>query len=793
MKTMKKAVALILLLSLALSVCGCKVSVRPDKYAFVSGDVYASIIPSSVKLERSEEIPKTMDKKFRFDIGRNDLGSAQFIFRDKVSEIGKISVEVGSFSNEKGETLPDGCFSAYREYFHPIPTISENTYYPDGLIPTDKVADEFKTEVGHNCALWFDAEVPLGTEAGLYTGVVTVSFRGTKFDIPVEINVLDVDIPLKASLDTYGAVFVRVREEFPGLPEEEWHELETDLREKLLRSRFTPSTLAKGHWDFETDEEYADYIVDSLKADDRITCLNIDLWQLERLKVICDILRENGVLDRCYIYTRDEPNSSMVPDICTYLDYLNEFIPDLKDLCPTNSVQMGLLGHLKFWCLSDVPAHNADLRRRIKETGATMWRYENESGQIADNSLAYTMAHFSETKEFDFDGMLIWSIYHSGTFDSYKEENLTLCRDMWNDVYCFLPGEIWDPRGGGATFFYPGQKGKGITNDNIICESIRLRYLREGGEYYELLTTREQQLKTAAEKAGIYSDALINELMGLYYSNAKNALDTQIDGVYSDSQKAYKQILTKTYEDILTFDENAPLISVVTDSNDTLFYIRYVTVYAPKGASVSVNGEETAETAVNENISKYTLTANCREARQDLNIKINEETVIKTVYAKSVDNSAVHSIFAEGGISEDDYNAVAKTSGNAVIGFENGNIQLDLRDANNVAKFRLKDLGHLNASELAGSTHIAVTMTNNTASFITSMSVAVDAGLARVEIPFRMALDPGKTMTVYIPLAAFYEKGAKITKVTRITIANSGSHAENFLVGISDIAFVKVD
>ena len=92
--------------------------------------------------------------------------------------------------------------------------------------------------------------------------------------------------------------------------------------------------------------------------------------------------------------------------------------------------------------------------------------------------------------------------------------------------------------------------------------------------------------------------------MGLYYSNAKNALDTQIDGVYSDSQKAYKQILTKTYEDILTFDENAPLISVVTDSNDTLFYIRYVTVYAPKGTSVSVNGKETAETAVNENISK---------------------------------------------------------------------------------------------------------------------------------------------------------------------------------------------
>ena len=67
MKTMKKAVALILLLSLTLSVCGCKVSVRPDKYAFVSGDVYASIIPSSVKLERSEEIPKTDRKSTRLN------------------------------------------------------------------------------------------------------------------------------------------------------------------------------------------------------------------------------------------------------------------------------------------------------------------------------------------------------------------------------------------------------------------------------------------------------------------------------------------------------------------------------------------------------------------------------------------------------------------------------------------------------------------------------------------------------------------------------------------------------
>ena len=148
MKTMKKAVALILLLSFALSVCGCKVSVRPDKYAFVSGDVYASIIPSSVKLERSEEIPKTMDKKFRFDIGRNDLGSAQFIFRDKVSEIGKISVEVGSFSNEKGETLPDGCFPLTENTSTPFRRFRRIHITPTGLFRRTKLRTSLRPKSG---------------------------------------------------------------------------------------------------------------------------------------------------------------------------------------------------------------------------------------------------------------------------------------------------------------------------------------------------------------------------------------------------------------------------------------------------------------------------------------------------------------------------------------------------------------------------------------------------------------------------------------------------------------------
>lgn len=792
---MKKIAALILLFAVIFSVCGCTVIVKTDEYAFVCGNVHASIIPSEVKIERSAEIPKTVAKKLRFDIGRNDLGSVQFVFSDKTDAIGKTTVEISALANEKGEKLPDGCVSVFREYFHPIPTISENTYCPDALIPLEKAADTLKTEAGHNCALWFDAEVPFGTAEGLYTGEIAVSFGETRFEIPVEINVLDLDIPLKSSLDTYGAVFNRLSDEYTNLSKEECDGLEADIREKLLKSRLTASTLVRGRADFGSAEEYADYIADSLDADPRITGLNINIWKddLDYMKAVCDRLRERGVLDKCYIYSHDEPSDGMIPEINEYLDNLNELIPDLKDIIPTNSYRSGMLGHLKFWCLSEVPTQNESFRKQIRDTGAVLWRYGSESGQIADNSAARTVAYFAETKDYGIDGLLIWSIYHSGSFDSYEEVYTTWNRDMWNDVYCFQPAELWDPRGGGATFFYPGKAGEGITSENVICESIRLRYLREAGEYYELLTKREEQLRTATEKLGIFSEELIHDLMSEYYTNTKNAIYTDISDIDSEVLKAYNEIIETTYEDILTFDENAPLISVVTDSNDTLFYIRYVTVYAPKGASVSVNGKETAETAVNENISKYTLTVNCREARQDLNIKINEETVIKTVYAKSVDNSAVHSIFAEGGISEDDYNAVAKTSGNAVIGFENGNIQLDLRDANNVAKFRLKDLGHLNASELAGSTHIAVTMTNNTASFITSMSVAVDAGLARVEIPFRMALDPGKTMTVYIPLAAFYEKGAKITKVTRITIANSGSHAENFLVGISDIAFVKVD
>lgn len=792
---MKKIAALILLFAVIFTVCGCTVIVRADEYAFVSGNVHASIIPSEIKIERSAEIPKTVTKKLRFDIGRNDLGSVQFVFSDKTDAIGKTTVEISALANEKGEKLPDGCVSVFREYFHPLPTISENTYCPDALIPLEKAADTLKTEAGHNCALWFDAEVPFGTAAGLYAGSATVSFGETVFEIPVEINVLDLDIPLKSSLDTYGAVFNRLSDEYTNLSKEECDGLEADIREKLLKSRLTASTLVKGRADFGSAEEYADYIADSLEADPRITGLNINVWKddLDYIKAVCDRLRERGVLDKCYIYSHDEPSDGMIPEINEYLDNLNELIPELKDIIPTNSYRSGMLGHLKFWCLSEVPIQNESFRKQIRDTGAVLWRYGSESGQIADNSAARTVAYFTETKDYGIDGLLIWSIYHSGSFDSYEEVYTTWNRDMWNDVYCFQPAELWDPRGGGATFFYPGKAGEGITSENVICESIRLRYLREAGEYYELLTKREEQLRTATEKLGIFSDELVHDLMSEYYTNTKNAIYTDISDINSEVLKAYNEIIETTYEDILTFDENAPLIAVCSDDDPTLFYARYVSVYAPNGATVTVDGITATETVLNEKVSKFTASANCFEAVQTLTVSVDGKTSERTVYARSVDKNEVHGIFADGGISEADYNVVAKSSGNAVIGFRDGNIRLDLREVNNVAKFNLKNLGHTNTAELENCNNIAITITNETAGFLTSMTVSVNTRFATVDIPVKFVLDPGMTKTVYVPLDSFFNKGQSIKNVTRISISNSGIYTEDFIVGISDIAFVKVD
>lgn len=790
---MKKIVLTVLLTALVISVCGCAVTVNPDDYAFRSGNVHASIIPDVYKIHRDEEIPKTIDKSMHFTVGTNDLGSAQFILSDDGADVRSIQTSVGDFASESGKTLPDGCVTVYNEYFHPITTMSPVKYYPDGLIPMEETAVEVSAEAGQNCALWFDAEVPLGTEPDIYKGSVTVTFDGGEFTVPVEIEVLDIEIPQALSLQSHAQIFTDVSNEYEGISTEERDRLTEQMRQLLLKNRLNPTSFMKDRFRFSTPQEYADYVADQFEADPRVTNHLLRFKSIDDLVQICDRLRERGVLDKCYIYPFDEPTQDQIENINTYLDNIKTLIPDLKQLICCNSWHPELLGHLNFWCGTDNIVANEDRTTAIRNTGSEVWRYGGESGQIAENSATHSLAYYAKIKELDLDGLLIWSIYHSGTFDSDNNVYLGWSRDMWNDVYCFLPREYWDPLGGGATFFYPGKEGDGIVGKNIICDSIRLRYLRQAEEFYELLTIRERQLTQAAEKLGILSDIRIKNLMSEYYSNAENALDAKIKELYSPILSANDDIIGTLYTDILTFDSDAPLIATVTPEDETLFAKREIYVYAAPGSEVLVNGKQAAETQLNEKVSCYSLVIDCPEAVQSFRVSVNGEIIERNIYAKSVDNTKYFSIFADGGISQEDYEAVLSKSPDTVTGFKDGTIELDLSDPAKKVQFNISSLGHIKTADLEGATHVAVTLTNRMPFFVMSLTLSVETKLKKIEIDFTPVLDPGITKTVYIPLDSFYASGQKITNLSRLTLRSPSDNTSDLRIAVSEIAFVSVE
>ena len=790
---MKKIVLTVLLTALVISVCGCAVTVNPDDYAFRSGNVYASIIPDIIKIHRDEEIPKTVDKVMRFGIGINDLGSSQFIFSNYESGIKSVKTCVGYFVSDSVKTLPDGCVTVYKEYFHPIITLSPTVYYPDGLIPMEGINLTVDVEKDQNCALWVDAEVPFGTEPDIYKGSVCVTFDGGEFVVPVEIDVLDVEIPLVPTLNTYAAIFNDVAYQYEGVSEEESERLTEQVRQGILKSRLNPQRFVKTRNSFSTPEEYADYVADQFEADPRVTNHLLRFKSLDDLVQICDRLRERGVLNKCYIYPFDEPTQDQIEKINAYLDNINALIPDLKTLICMNSWHPDLLGHLNFWCVNTPIASDALKREQIRNTGSEVWRYGSLKLQIAQTSAAYPIAYYSQLKDWDIDGMLIWSVYNSQTFDSLTNVYTSETRDMWNYVYCYTPIEWWDPYGGGATYFYTGKEDDGIVNRNLICESVRLRYLRQAAEYYELLTIREKQLTTAAKDLGIISESQLKDLMDEYYSNAQNAFwEKNTVTLNSDIFFAYYDVIKTLYTDILSFNPNDPLIATVMSEDETLFAQRDVTVYAAPGSEVLVNGKKAEETGFNEKLSLFTLTVACPDMSQTLRVSVNGEIFERRIYAESVDKGKYYSIFADGGISQKDYEAVLSKSPETVIGYKNGTIELDLSDPATKAKFVISSLGNVQTSDLKGATHIAITLTNRESKFISGISVSVETSLYKVEIPLNKILDPGLTTTVYVPLDSFYERGQNITKIARLTLHSASDTVTDMKIAISDIAFVTV-
>lgn len=790
---MKKLIAAILLLTVIFSLLGgC--AVTRINYAFECGDVYGSILSEMFKISKTDKIPLTPDTKVNFRIGKNDVASAHVWLRNDKSDIEELKCTVSEFKSESGNTLKQGSVKVQKEYFHPIKEVSGTVYLPDGLIPLTDFTNNVTVKKGENCAYWIDAEVDESTASDVYKGNVLFSFKGGKISVPVEIKVEEIVIPEVASVESFGAIFAPLHHEYPDLPPEEVEKLHQDMVEFLLGYRITPSKLYKKLSDFSTPEEYADYVADSLESEPRITATELyNIYEIDDIKRVSDRLEERGVIDKCFIYCYDEPTKDKIPEILWFLDRVKEVAPNLRNLICT-AFYPEFIGKLNFWCCtpSGVTKH-PELAEQIKASGASFWQYGHSAGGAINNNLgAVNAAELASIHRLELDGYLQWSIYHSGLYDSLNNKYISWNRDMWNETYCFLPVEFFG-NADGATYFYPGKVGDGIVNENRICESIRVRYLELGAETYELLEIRENQLKRAIVKQGLEGKVDVKDLMSPYYDIFELGINRSAKTYDDKVIQNYEYVLDLLYDDILSFNEDETLFSITRYEEESYFKFRDVCVYAPKGKNITVNSQKTECREITENICEYKTTITCEGAEQTFTINIDNEKISRKVFAKTVDKKNSASIFDGGKITEEDYNLIKKVSPkDTVLEFRNDEIALDL--TKNAVKIPFSGVGNIQAADKENATHIAISMRNDTSTFILAMRMMLHTSRSHYDFDLNLNLDPGRAITYYVPLEQMKAAGFKLSQVTYLRLGNSDRYVSSDLrVSLSDISFVKIE
>jgi len=211
-------------------------------------------------------------------------------------------------------------------------------WWADPLVPIRP----FDVPSHHTQPLWLTLYAPEDAAAGIYCGTVNINAgRAGRFVVPVELEVLDYELPLRGKLRTiFGFDWNR---ELVGWYRWDEPQFRPDQYKEI------PQQWARQIWDMTLAYRiYAGGLYERLRfprAEDLDFCLERGLnnyqiglpesdtvAQIPRLKTICDDLRRRGLLDMCYVYAWDEgaeSNPNIRQAMIKNWTILGEEIPDL--------------------------------------------------------------------------------------------------------------------------------------------------------------------------------------------------------------------------------------------------------------------------------------------------------------------------------------------------------------------------------------------------------------------------------------------------------------------------------
>lgn len=631
---MKKSNKILLFLVLAIYVVGIFGACKKEDGKF-SGEIRSTY--ATFKVMQNDDDFVDLGEKLVVDMAKNETEGAQLVVTpDK--DVSSYSVKTSDLVNGNGTIFPKEQISVYVQTYLNITektSMQTNDAYPVGMIPDMLLpiglakTEELKISAGNNQSITFEFTTYESTEAGVYTGSVTLILGQTEKEIPVTLNVYDVTIDQMYGKTCFGLSPTYL---MMGELNSRWdmyvNYYETMLNDYKICATFVPYYDVSAEVWAENVVKYYDnpnFTSFSIPYYSQMMGepkeMNYELFQDYLYALAQKCTKEKILFDKAYIYLQpnDEPNSaedyahveSVIDDInmskekvferlceenffggdqeyeeafrqsfyyfenvvtCSYNDELGDII---SGYCPHVEFYNTVAGREQY-------AKSAEISKGEKWFYTAMELYPYPSCAIDDYAIGNRILHWMQ-KAYDIEGYLYYDVA------------------IYNN---FITGEMLDPYADPVRF---SNKSGGYPGDGYIfyptikygaekpIGSLRAVAYRDGREDFALLNVVEQAIDRVAAGYGISVDAA--ELLGDIYSSVFTGT------VYNPDDAAFAQARRDLFTFYDTINGEAAFIpekSMVDGDTAT------VNVYTANGVELYCDGIKVAGEPCGNGL-KYTL------------------------------------------------------------------------------------------------------------------------------------------------------------------------------------------
>ncbi len=465
----------------------------PERFAVRDdGNVAVWHTPSLAPAMRDTPVPEVDERPVRVRLAKREAESFEIVATVRQEAAVTVKVVASSLAGPGDSEMPAKVVTV-----HPVRTVPILTRvgFPLPMDWPDPLShDEGSNVTGpSHVPFWVTVQVPPGAAAGIYRGHLTVMITGemtVAVNVPLEVEVLDFELPLRPSFRTNQQLWgVKRGETRPWIEElaarkmydaSWWYSDKEERRWRMdeLGQNAIKINMCGGHGHkpvkLDGHEIYSDEYAEVFN---------------ERLARQLQSVKDNGWERDAFIYIWDE--NWGLAEVFDHVKYLAGLIREQTTETPILAalpVDKKVEGVVNIYLAEYSP--DEVIRRRQAE-GDEFWRWGNVDLQLGKAPVAVRLCYGFESVRRGFTGAYSWGV------SAWRK------RDPWVDP---------DRSNWGGSFFYPGAH-EGSTPDRPV-PSIRMELLRDGIEDFEYVTILRALIEARGEAAA-EARLVISEAEGL--------------------------------------------------------------------------------------------------------------------------------------------------------------------------------------------------------------------------------------------------------------------------------------